>query len=366
MRNSRNQKHKPKWVTHEIIDASITITDIELCAMWTPLSIVCGSGWFLDDSVKSKMVSFAPLMKKQSYWMISRFIRASILMKELGEDVGVDARQDIFLYSSKIGILPGFPTPNTGWPTSTAEWMTVTPYFRNAMETDEMKAFMKRYGYKTREMVKEELRIMKELEEKREAEKKEAERIESEIREAEEKRQLENDEERKKAEENAAIATLETLSGPVGTDVEFSDMSAVYGGDDIICDTADGENIAMVMGKSCEKGLGLIMGVKEPTSIQKGIEGLVTKSTKVIDLEKTKSTKFIDLEKQIVIKKEPEMASEVSDLSSTETSSADSSTLSSEESGAEEDDYNIRRDFATSMRLEVSTKMTEEDFLSGQ
>lgn len=44
----RKQKHKPKWLSAEVIDSAITITEVELCAFWAPLNLACGLGWFRD------------------------------------------------------------------------------------------------------------------------------------------------------------------------------------------------------------------------------------------------------------------------------------------------------------------------------
>ena len=73
-----------------------------------------------------------------------------------GEDVSVAARQEIFLLSSKMDLLPGFPEPNGGYPKSVDEWMALSPVFRSGMKTGEMQAFMRRYNYKTEEMIAEE------------------------------------------------------------------------------------------------------------------------------------------------------------------------------------------------------------------
>ena len=152
----RVHKHKPKWVTAELIESAITITEVEVCALWTPLLNVCGPGWFLDDNLKSKMVSFGPIMKKQTYWILGRFIRAFVLTKETHMHLGVETRQDIFLYSSKMDLLPGFPSPDGGYPRCAEEWMTVNPYYKSAVSTDEIKSFMKRYGFQTPAMREEE------------------------------------------------------------------------------------------------------------------------------------------------------------------------------------------------------------------
>ena len=158
----RIQKHKPKWITPDIVETGITLTDIEICALWTPISMVCGSGWFLDESLKAKMVSFVPVMRKQTYWILARFIKALILTKETQMDLSVETRQEIFLYSGKMDLFPGFPIPHGGYPSSTEEWMTVSPYYKSAMETNELKAFMKRYSYQTTAMRLEEERAAKE------------------------------------------------------------------------------------------------------------------------------------------------------------------------------------------------------------
>lgn len=322
-------------MTHDIIDAAITITDVELCAMWTPLSIVCGSGWFLDESVKSKMVSFAPLMKKQSFWMISRFVRCLIL-NELGEDLSVDTRQDIFLYSSKIGILPGFPTPNGGWPTCTAEWMTVAPYFSNAMDTNEMKAFMRRYGYKTKGMVAEELRIAKELEEKRVAEilKKEAEE--------KERKRLEELERQVEIVAPDSVVAESEINGNTGN----GDNDIMLGGAGVL-----GESTANV-GMSGEEVPDLTMPSVAVEGAQKGMESWVTK----VEAEMGEQEREIKIEE-----------AGDSPMEDSETSTCDSDD-SSRGDDSEDDDFiqGGRRDFATSMRVLASTKMTEEEFLQGQ
>lgn len=336
-------------MTPEIIDSAITITDIELCAMWTPLSIVCGPSWFLDDTVRSKMVSFVPLMRKQSFWIISRFVRALILMNELEEDLSVDTRQDIFLYSSKIGILPGFPTPNGGWPSCTGEWMALAPYFGDAMVTNEMKTFMRRYGYKTKGMVAEELRKAKELEEKR-------------VAEAEERYRL--DEERKSREIETVAQQLEApYVVAVGdeseiNEVEIAQRTTDNGQNDIMFGVGGADVLA---GKLAEEVQDLIMsGV--------AVEG-TQKETKVeaeVVVEQPKEVK-----EEIV---EDEKAGGPSDST---TEYMDFSTCDSEDSGADEidseDDFMQgrkpdweKRDFATSMRVVASNKMTEEHATSGK
>ena len=346
---SRGQKHKPKWVTHDIIDAAITITDVELCAIWAPLSIVCGSGWFLDESVKSKMVSFVPLMKKQSFWMISRFVRALILTNELGEDLSVDARQDIFLYSSKMGILPGFPTTNGGWPSCTAEWMTIAPYFRDAIGTDEMKAFMTRYGYKTKQMVDEEVHKVKDLEEKRVSEnlKKEAEAREArEAREAEERHNLEA--ERKGEEGHVEIVgeKVYMVAADVKSEIDKSE------GDDIMMDMdmPELEEVGTNIGMSGEEIQGLIKSVE---GIQKGTDTQVTR-LEVVEMPRVIKTEVVEGE-------------ELSDSSSY--NSGMESSCNSEESGDDEDNSEDdfgKRDFATSMRVEAKAEMMEEQYKVGQ
>ena len=88
----RAQKHKPKWVTPEVIEGGITITEVEICALWAPISLACGSGWFLDENLKARMVTFVPIMKKQTYWILARFIRALTLTKETDMDLSVETR----------------------------------------------------------------------------------------------------------------------------------------------------------------------------------------------------------------------------------------------------------------------------------
>ena len=347
-------------MTRDIIDSAITITDVELCAMWAPLSIICGSGWFLDETVKSKMLSFVPLMKKQSFWMISRFVRALILVNELGEDLSLDACQDIFLYSSKIGILPGFPAPNGGWPSCTAGWMAIAPYFRNAMQTDEMKAFMKRYGYQTKEIAeeelrKEELRRAKELEEMRVAEMRVAERKEAEAREAEEMYKL-------RAEEREATAHMETVAhdfeaGCMLTGPELTGGLVASGqGDDIMVDLS-GIGADMANQNNEVRGLILSGAAAEESKCQ----GVVARNFTVV----------AEVEER-VIKQEVEEAGGYSD-SSSENSDAESSTVDSEDSSANEDDSDgddlippSKQGFATSMTVNASNTMTAAEFKLGQ
>ena len=77
------------------------------------------------------MVSFAPIMKKQTYWILARYIKALILTKDTDMDLSVETRQEVFLYSSKMNLFPGFPAPNGAFPRSTEEWMCVIPYFKS-------------------------------------------------------------------------------------------------------------------------------------------------------------------------------------------------------------------------------------------
>lgn len=53
------------------------------------------------------VVSFVPIMKKQTYWILARFIKALILTRETALDLSVE---EIFLYSSKMHLFPGVPT----------------------------------------------------------------------------------------------------------------------------------------------------------------------------------------------------------------------------------------------------------------
>lgn len=176
--------------------------------------MACGSGWFLDEALKAKMVSFVPLMKKQTYWILARFIKALVLTKETGSDLSVETRQEIFLYSSKMDILPGFPAPNGGYPRSHEEWMTISPYYKSVLETDEMKAFMKRYGYMTKAMrVEEEGRVKAAKEALKEQARKDREEREREEREREVERiQKEREIELQTPAEKSA-STSDTLSG---------------------------------------------------------------------------------------------------------------------------------------------------------
>lgn len=105
------------------------------------------------------MVSLVSIVRKQSYWILARFMRALIVTIDDREDVSVATRQEVFLLSSKMDLLPGFLEPNGGYPKSVNEWMSLSPVFHSGMKTGEILAFMRCYNYKTEETIAEECRL---------------------------------------------------------------------------------------------------------------------------------------------------------------------------------------------------------------
>lgn len=89
--------------------------------MLAPISLVCGSEWFLDANLKAKTVSFLPTMTKEAYWILARFLRGLILTKGTDMDLDEETRQEIFLYSSKIDLFPGFSIRMAGYPRTLGE-----------------------------------------------------------------------------------------------------------------------------------------------------------------------------------------------------------------------------------------------------
>lgn len=338
----RAQKHKPKWVTPEVIEGGITITEVEICALWAPISLACGSGWFLDENLKARMVTFVPIMKKQTYWILARFIRALTLTKETDMDLSVETRQEIFLYSSKMDLFPAFPAPNGGYPRTPDEWMTVSPYYKSAMETDEMKAFMKRYGYKTTAIKLEEERAAKEAKMEQVRKEKEERERDKEVaiqKQREYQLQLACEKNVEGHGENAQVLCIEAAAVALAEDMVPRDD---------VTDDGVGFNInadAREVMAEAKIGVGTIDGA-EVKVVGKARE----------QLGKTEG-----------------QASGVVEVFSSDADGGDESTPGASNTSADGDseDYvsdedDNPADFSTSMMVEANTQMTEDDYMNCQ
>lgn len=271
------------------------------------------------------MVSFAPIMKKQTYWILARFIRALILTKDTDMDLSVDTRQDIFLYSSKMDLFPGFPTPNNGYPRTTDEWLCVSPYYKSVMGTDEMKSFMKRYGHMTAAMRQEErvhaakeaqieqARKEKDLEE-------EHQRVQLELEANTEHQRVQLELETRDVVENAELTCMDE-----GSDVTLENNQVTNQGVDSMAEHTNAI--------TTEAGVGVA-----------GIEHIVV-------------TKTEELEANMAI-------SHYGTYSDAEGSDEETSSTSTEDdsSGSESEDNIDAADFSTSMAIEATTAMGEEEF----
>ena len=325
----RVHKHKPKWITPDLIESAITITEVEVCALWTPLLSVCGSKWFLDDNLRAKMVSFGPIMKKQTYWILARFIRAFILTKDTHMHLSVETRQEIFLYSSKMDQLPGFPSPDGGYPRCAEEWMSVNPFYKSAMATDEIKSFMKRYGFQTPAMREEERKGAAKREEERvriakEAAMREEQRIQAQKEQAHKEMEVD-------PRMQLELETPDEIGGPM----ENAELMCVDAGPSEI-NLATNQELPVIVDITTEAGA----GVARIDVIK--VEGDDAKEPLVTDYATSSET-------------EPTSPRTIN------TTEDESEGVSSDDEGDE-----LLIDFSTSMAIDAATTFTEEEFRASQ
>ena len=289
------------------------------------------------------MISFVPIMRKQTYWILARFIRALILTKETDMDLSIETRQEIFLYSSRMDLLPGFPAPNIGYPRSTEEWMTISPYYKSSMETDELKSFMRRYGYMTAAMrIEEEERVRAAKEAKKEQMLKEKEQ---------EKEREREDMEREK--ENTQLLQLDSLEEKDNL-LGNADTRSISGGtitmendknEDVTKKIIDlvGPNQEMVVVGQDDAEFGMVSGANVMMKIEKGDQQLG--------------------QTEYVICSDVERGGEIT--SATSTTSGSSNTTGEDESDdlSSDDDNEDENliDFSTSMTINATTAIEEDD-----
>lgn len=265
------------------------------------------------------MVSFVPIMKKQTYWILARFIRALIMTKDTNMDLSVETRQDIFLYSSKMDLFPGFPSPNGGYPRSTEEWMCVSPYYKSALETDELKTFMKRYDYMTAAM-REEERVRASKEARKEQARKERELEKEDEREKEGQLQLEASEANGRLSENAELICIDAVTEVASDNDKVTNQE---------------------------------MGVAEVTI---DIVGPVPEAeASVVSVEKTVVKMEASQEKMM-----PSEYAISSDADETTSGTCSTSTDDSEDLSSDDDIDAV--EISTTMAIEATTAMEEDDF----
>lgn len=363
------------------------------------MSLACGSGWFLDENLKSKMVSFVSIMRKQTHWILARFIRAMIQTADYGQDLSVAARQDIFLYSSRTDLLPAFPAPNGGHPKSIQEWMAVSPVIRSGMDTDEMQAFMRRYNYKTSVMIAEENRKAKELEEEK-VRLEEANAIAARKAKEEKEAAAKRDAERKAAVEKGALEKAGGERSAHGRNAMDIDSDGVSGANDPAMGgsrVAGLVSTATVVGDGSEnpggevRGRGNVVGheaqVASDVTATVGVNvqnmslgvgpgpvghttatATTTATSLLLEPESAnQDTKVGDSRKEPQEIKD-DSGGEVSDMG--DTSSAATETDADDGYSDSDDDAvqvisAVNRDFSTAMSIDVRTSFTEEDLLLG-
>ena len=239
--------------------------------------------------------------------------------------LSVVTRQEIFLYSSKMDLLPGFPSPDGGYPRCAEEWMTVNPYYKSAVSTDEIKSFMKRYGFQTSAIREEE-----QEQAAREAAMRQEERVQA-------AREAQREQARKEMEAMEEPSTLQLqLETPDG-------IGGPTGNAEVMCVDANltTNQELMSMDIIAEAGAGVA----------------------IIDVIKIEEN---DAKERCETAKEPLVITEYATCSETEPTSPRTinTSLEDDSEAVSSDDENdeLLIDFSTSMAIDAATTFTEEDF----